>query len=85
MAFPSLFLASALLFTSFWRRTFALQLPAHIDGCIHLPVIHSTNVEHFSAKRGIQLQLANRSDVAYYAQRMFNGYPFRTKKNPLLT
>ncbi|KAK0637437.1 aspartic peptidase domain-containing protein [Bombardia bombarda] len=37
------------------------------EGCIHLPVIHSTNVNYF-AKRGVQLQLANRSDVAYYAQ-----------------
>ncbi|KAK4141406.1 aspartic peptidase domain-containing protein [Dichotomopilus funicola] len=75
MAFPSLFLASALLFTSFWCPTFALQLPAHIDGCIHLPVIHSTNVEHFSIKRGIQLQLANRSDVAYYAQLSIGSPP----------
>ncbi|KAK3334234.1 aspartic peptidase domain-containing protein [Cercophora scortea] len=37
------------------------------EGCIHLPVIHSTNLNYFS-KRGVQLQLANRSDVAYYAQ-----------------
>ncbi|KAK3680987.1 aspartic peptidase domain-containing protein [Podospora appendiculata] len=47
-------------------------IPAQIDqttheGCIHLPVIHSTNLSYFS-KRGVQLQLANRSDVAYYAQ-----------------
>jgi len=34
-----------------------------------MPIIHSTNVGHFSEKRGVQLQLANRSDVAYYAQR----------------
>ena len=45
-------------------------LPPHDIGCIHMPIIHSTNVNHFSEKRGVQLQLANRSDVAYYAQRM---------------
>lgn len=33
-----------------------------------MPIVHSTNVGHFSQKRGVQLQLANRSDVAYYAQ-----------------
>ena len=32
-----------------------------------MPIIHSTNVDYFP-KRGVQLQLANRSDVAYYAQ-----------------
>lgn len=40
----------------------------HDVGCIHLPIVHSTNVGHFSSKRGVQLALANRSDVAYYAQ-----------------
>ncbi|KAK5655733.1 hypothetical protein OQA88_5270 [Cercophora sp. LCS_1] len=43
-------------------------IPPHDEGCVHLPIIHSTNVNHFSTKRGVQLQLANRSDVAYYAQ-----------------
>ncbi|KAK3313697.1 aspartic peptidase domain-containing protein [Apodospora peruviana] len=44
-----------------------VPVPTHDKGCIHLPIIHSTNVNYFS-KRGVQLQLANRSDVAYYAQ-----------------
>ncbi|KAK1751284.1 putative aspartic-type endopeptidase [Echria macrotheca] len=43
-------------------------IPPHDLGCVHLPIIHSTNVNHFSEKRGVQLMLANRSDVAYYAQ-----------------
>ncbi|KAK3339969.1 aspartic peptidase domain-containing protein [Lasiosphaeria hispida] len=43
-------------------------IPSHPEGCIHLPIVHSTNVNYFSSKRGVQLQLANRSDVAYYAQ-----------------
>ncbi|WPJ63956.1 hypothetical protein SMAC4_09213 [Sordaria macrospora] len=46
-----------------------LNLTTHTsgDGCVHLPIIHSTNIDHF-ARRGIQLALNNRSDVAYYAQ-----------------
>lgn len=46
-----------------------LNLTTHTagDGCLHLPIIHSTNLDHF-ARRGIQLALNNRSDVAYYAQ-----------------
>jgi hypothetical protein len=36
-------------------------------GCIHMPVIHSTNTKFFS-KRAVEVRLANRSDVAYYAQ-----------------
>lgn len=47
----------------------ALPQPTpHDDGCVHLPIIHSTNVNFFSGKRGIQMALANRSDIAYYAQ-----------------
>ncbi|KAK0752932.1 aspartic peptidase domain-containing protein [Schizothecium vesticola] len=45
-----------------------IQVKQHDEGCIHLPIIHSTNVRHFTEKRGVQLKLANRSDVAYYAQ-----------------
>ncbi|KAL1841551.1 hypothetical protein VTJ49DRAFT_6924 [Mycothermus thermophilus] len=45
-----------------------LQTTTHDEGCIHLPIVHSTNVNFFSNKRGVQLQLANRSDIAYYAQ-----------------
>lgn len=46
-----------------------IKVKQHDEGCIHLPIIHSTNVRHFTEKRGVQLKLANRSDVAYYAQR----------------
>lgn len=35
---------------------------------MHLPIIHSTNVNVFN-RRAVELQLANRSDVAYYAER----------------
>ncbi|KAK1832241.1 aspartic peptidase domain-containing protein [Podospora conica] len=45
-----------------------IKVKQHDEGCIHLPIIHSTNVRHFTEKRGVQLKLANRSDVAYYAQ-----------------
>ncbi len=38
------------------------------QGCIHMQVIHSTNKQYF-AKRAVQFDLANRSDVAYYAKR----------------
>ncbi|KAH6627542.1 aspartic peptidase domain-containing protein [Chaetomium tenue] len=60
--------ASVLLLALFCHHATALQQAIHDDGCVHLPIVHSTNVAHFSNKRGIQLQLANRSDVAYYAQ-----------------
>ncbi len=38
-------------------------------GCVHMPIIHSTNTQFFP-KRAIEVQLANRTDVAYYAQRI---------------
>ncbi|KAL2160462.1 hypothetical protein VTH06DRAFT_1150 [Thermothelomyces fergusii] len=69
MAIPALFLAPVLLVALLCCYTAAaLQQPVHDVGCVHLPIVHSTNVDHFSDKRGIQIQLANRSDVAYYAQ-----------------
>ncbi|CAK7239646.1 MAG: hypothetical protein STHCBS139747_001080 [Sporothrix thermara] len=40
------------------------------DGCIHFQVVHSTNTAHFG-KRAVELSLANRSDVAYYAKLSF--------------
>ena len=54
-----------------WRPVTAQSeaIVLHDDGCVHMPIVHSTNVRHLSEKRGIQVQLANRSDVAYYAQR----------------
>ncbi|KAL2142275.1 hypothetical protein VTI28DRAFT_1349 [Corynascus sepedonium] len=69
MAISFLFSAPVLLIALLYCcHAAALRPLAHDPGCIHLPVVHSTNVERFSEKRGIQLQLANRSDVAYYAQ-----------------
>lgn len=61
-------------------------------GFLHLPVIHSTNGEHFGdlqlrspfeeggpaahlARRGFQVSLANRSDVAYYAKLAIGNPP----------
>ncbi|KAF3770580.1 acid protease, partial [Cryphonectria parasitica EP155] len=37
------------------------------EPCFHMHVVHSTNRNVFS-KRAIDVQLANRSDIAYYAQ-----------------
>ncbi|KAK4239590.1 putative aspartic-type endopeptidase [Achaetomium macrosporum] len=68
MAVSFLFSASVLLIALLCCHATALQQTTHDTGCIHLPVVHSTNVNYFSSKRGVQLQLANRSDVAYYAQ-----------------
>lgn len=69
MAVSFLLSASVLLLASLCRHAAAQQEP-HDDGCIHMPIVHSTNANHFTDRRGVQLQLANRSDVAYYAQRM---------------
>jgi len=38
------------------------------EGCIHMPIIHSTNTRYFE-KRAVSLSLTNRSDIAYYAKR----------------
>jgi hypothetical protein len=38
------------------------------EGCIHMPIIHSTNT-HYFGKRAVSLSLSNRSDIAYYAKR----------------
>ncbi|ROW12445.1 hypothetical protein VMCG_00821 [Cytospora schulzeri] len=40
---------------------------AEDEPCVHMQVFHSTNKNVFS-KRAVEVQLANRSDVAYYAQ-----------------
>ena len=62
---------AAAAITPFRNSTQSQNLTQHaLEGCIHLPILHSTNVKSFQ-KRGVQLQLANRSDVAYYAQRTF--------------
>lgn len=37
------------------------------ESCVQFPVVHSTNTNIFS-KRAVEVQLSNRSDVAYYAQ-----------------
>ena len=75
MALSFLSSTSVLLTTLFWRHAAALQQTTHDIGCIHLPIVHSSNVNQFSNKRGVQLQLANRSDVAYYAQRITPSSP----------
>ncbi|KAK4167708.1 putative aspartic-type endopeptidase [Cladorrhinum sp. PSN259] len=68
----SLISTSLLLIASLSTCVSAVELifheEGHTDGCIHMPVVHSTNLDRFSTKRGVQLQLANRSDIAYYAQ-----------------
>lgn len=40
------------------------------EGCIHMPIFHSTNPQ-FLGKRAVSLALTNRSDIAYYAQRNY--------------
>lgn len=54
-----------LLASSFFDGAWAQGTEGHT--CIHLPIVHSTNKNIFS-KRAVEVQLANRSDVAYYAQ-----------------
>ncbi|KJR89229.1 candidapepsin-4 precursor [Sporothrix schenckii 1099-18] len=44
------------------------------DGCIHFQIVHSNNAQHFT-KRAVELSLANRSDVAYYAKLEFGTPP----------
>jgi len=45
----------------------AQEEASHDAGCVHLQIVHSTNAKVF--KRAVQFNLANRSDVAYYAKR----------------
>ncbi|KAM7218365.1 putative aspartic-type endopeptidase [Rhypophila decipiens] len=52
---------------AFFYNQSASIIPTHDEGCVHLPIIHSTKLRPHE-KRGVQLQLANKSDVAYYAQ-----------------
>lgn len=54
-----------LLATSFFYGAWAQC--AEDESCVHLQVVHSTNKSIFS-KRAVEVQLSNRSDVAYYAQ-----------------
>lgn len=51
----------------------AAQNTSDHEGCIHLQVVHSTNTNIFS-KRAVEVQLANRSDVAYYARRRISHF-----------
>ncbi|KAK3944354.1 hypothetical protein QBC46DRAFT_361276 [Diplogelasinospora grovesii] len=67
MALLSLLPASFAVLLALCCGEAAAQNQSTHEGCIHLPVIHSTNTNYFS-KRAVELQLANRSDVAYYAQ-----------------
>lgn len=50
------------------RGTAAQEDTTTHEGCIHMPIIHSTNTQYFE-KRAVALSLTNRSDIAYYAQR----------------
>ncbi|KAK3905466.1 putative aspartic-type endopeptidase [Staphylotrichum tortipilum] len=68
MAQSFFYSTSLLLIALCFGHAAVLQQTTHDVGCVHLPIVHSTNVNYFSSKRGVQLQLANRSDVAYYAQ-----------------
>ncbi|CAN8096469.1 unnamed protein product [Discula destructiva] len=40
---------------------------AEDESCVHFPVVHSSNKNVFP-KRAVEVQLANRSDISYYAQ-----------------
>ncbi|KAG6365676.1 hypothetical protein INS49_007287 [Diaporthe citri] len=62
---PSFTLQLLLLASSFFYGAWAQC--AEEESCVHLPVVHSTNSKIFS-KRAVEVQLSNRSDVAYYAQ-----------------
>lgn len=60
----------------------ALGYCAEDESCIHFPVVHSSNQRIFP-KRAVEVQLANRSDIAYYAQcKRFNisHHPVRMVK-----
>ncbi|KUI65031.1 Candidapepsin-3 [Cytospora mali] len=61
----SLMIQLVLLAISFLPRAWAYC--AEDEPCVHMQVAHSTNRNIFS-KRAVEVQLANRSDVAYYAQ-----------------
>ncbi|KAG8157138.1 hypothetical protein KVR01_013128 [Diaporthe batatas] len=56
-----------LLASSFFHGAWAQETEIQNHTCIHMPIVHSTNKNIFS-KRAVEVQLANRSDVAYYAQ-----------------
>lgn len=67
----SLSLQLLLLAIGSFSATVLAQYCPEGEACVHFPVIHSTNTDVFSfqQKRAIDVQLANRSDIAYYAQR----------------
>ncbi|KAB5513339.1 aspartic peptidase domain-containing protein [Coniochaeta sp. 2T2.1] len=63
LSFSSLYL---LVLASWLGQSIAQEDPTHA-GCIHMPIIHSTNTHYFE-KRAVSLSLTNRSDIAYYAK-----------------
>ena len=63
---PTFSSLSLLVLASWLGRSTAQENPIH-EGCIHMPIIHSTNTRYFE-KRAVSLALTNRSDIAYYAQ-----------------
>ena len=59
----------ALLAAAWAASPASAQDETHDPGCVHMQIVHSTNAKVF--KRAVQFNLANRSDVAYYAKREF--------------
>ncbi len=62
-------LVSCWLLLAAWFRIASAQEDMQ-DGCVHMQIIHSTNQAYFT-KRAVEFNLANRSDVAYYAKRTY--------------
>lgn len=60
-----------LVLATWLQQSFAQEDLIH-EGCIHMPIIHSTNTQYFE-KRAVSLALSNRSDIAYYAMRTFSA------------
>lgn len=59
-----------------------LPVAQDLPGVLTLPVIHAPKPALVG--RSIEVQLENRSDVAYYAQRKFPRFPFLTARMVLV-
>ena len=64
---PSLLSALLLAVWTSSGRLVAFAQEDMQDGCVHMQIIHSNN-ERYMGKRAVEFNLANRSDVAYYAK-----------------
>ncbi|KAK1769010.1 aspartic peptidase domain-containing protein, partial [Phialemonium atrogriseum] len=60
-------LSSRLLLLAICLARVAAQIASVHEGCIHMPIIHSTNPQYLD-KRAVSVELSNRSDIAYYAK-----------------